>query len=311
MKRIVFMVCVMLLAVSETYGQLQTEYFFDIDPGYGKATQETSKTGENIFTLQTSQLDAGMHLLGIRSVDANGQWSPTITSPIYVFDPETDVSSAEWFIDTDPGFGNATRVTTAAGSNVITIPTKSISAGMHLLGIRSCSKSGQWSSTLTSPLYVTEPMDVARAEWFVDTDPGEGEANNIDINNTKETAFIVPTSELTEGDHSLTVRIMTTTGDWLPYAVTPFTVTMDTGIAEVKSIMSVDIHRTAEKIILTRCDNMNDANAEIFTVDGTKRDSSIWPTGEQTLNFNIPQQLSPVIVVVKKMNGTRFVKLIK
>lgn len=311
MKRIVLMVCVMLLAVSEIYGQLQTEYFFDIDPGHGKATQEASKAGENTFTLQTSKLNVGMHLLGIRSVDANGLWSPTITTPIYVFDPMTDVSSAEWFIDTDPGFGNATSMTMAAGNNVITMPTKEFSAGMHLLGIRSRSYSDQWSSTLTAPIYVTEPMNVARAEWFVDTDPGEGEANSIDINETQETAFIVPTSELDEGDHSLTVRIMTTTGQWLPYTVTPFTITTNTGIGEVKTIMAVNIRRTAEKIILTRCNDTDDTNAEIFTVDGIKRDSSIWPTDEQTLSFNIPQQLSPVIIVVKKKDGTRFVKLIK
>lgn len=47
---------------------------------------------------------------------------------------------------------------------------------------------------------------------------------------------------------------------------------------------------------------------------GLKSDMTMnntWSAGEQTLSFDVPQQLSPVIVVVKKMDGARFVKLVK
>lgn len=311
MKRILFMACVLLAAITNMYGQLTTEYFFDTDPGYGKATQNTAKVGDNTITLHTSQLDAGMHLLGIRSTDTSGQWSPTLTSPVYVFAPMADVASAEWFVDIDPGYGKGTGVNMSAGNNVLTISTKGMTTGMHLLGVRSCSKSGQWSPTITSTLYIAEPLDVAKAEWFVDTDPGEGRANSIDINGNNETVFTVPTASLTAGSHSLTVRIMTAAGHWLPYTVTPFDVTIKSGIAEVKNVMTVGIRRMADKITLTCGERMDNAHAEIFTVDGVKRGSNTWPAGEQTLSLDVPQQLSPVIVVVKKMDGTRFVKLVK
>lgn len=310
MRRIAFMTCVLFTAVADMYGQLKTEYFFDTDPGHGKATQKSTKAGDNALTLRTSQLDAGMHMLGIRSVDGEGHWSPTLTSPVYVFAPMTDVASAEWFVDEDPGYGNGTNVKLSAGSNVLNIPTKGMTTGMHLLGVRSCSKTGQWSPLFTSPLYVVEPWDAAKAEWFVDTDPGEGKANMIDISGTNETMFVVPTAELTEGSHSLTVRIMTSAGHWLPFEVTPFEVTMKTGIAEVKTTMQIAIRRTATHIVLTSQDNM-DANVEIFTVDGVKRASDNWTASEQTFSVDVPRQLSPVIVKVTNTDGKRFVKLVK
>ena len=142
MKRIHFITCVLLTAAVDMYGQLTTEYFFDTDPGHGKATQETTKAGDNALTLRTSQLDAGMHLLGIRSADGEGRWSPTLTSPIYVFAPKTDVAAAEWFVDTDPGYGKGTSMPASAGSNVLVISTKGMSSGMHLICVRSRSLSG-------------------------------------------------------------------------------------------------------------------------------------------------------------------------
>ena len=263
----------LLSASTEMYGQLKTEYFFDTDPGHGNATSVTTTAGDNDMTLRTSQLAAGIHLLGIRSTDTKGQWSPTLTSPIYVFDPMTEVSAAEWFVDTDPGHGKATRVTMASGSNVMTIPTGELSTGFHLLGVRSCSRSGQWSPTLTSPMYVASPMGAARAEWFVDTDPGEGKANAIDVSGQPEVTFMLPTDGLEVGPHSLTVRIMTALGQWLPFTVTPFTVTRNTGIATVESIMTVGISRADGRLVLTCGDNMDGARVEVFTTDGMKRAS--------------------------------------
>ena len=287
------------------------EYFFDTDPGHGNATSVTTAEGSNAMTLRTSQLAAGIHLLGIRSTDTKGQWSPTLTSPIYVFDPMTEVSAAEWFVDTDPGHGKATRVTMAAGSNVMTIPTGELSTGFHLLGVRSCSRSGQWSPTLTSPIYVAGRMGAARAEWFVDTDPGEGKANAIDVSGQPEITFMLPTTELEAGAHSLTVRIMTALGQWLPFTVTPFTVTRNTGIATVESVMTVGISRADGRLVLTCGDNMDGARVEVFTTDGMKRASASWTAGTQETSIDVPQQLSPVIVTVTKADGTRFVRLLK
>lgn len=311
MKRIHFITCVLLTAAVDMYGQLTTEYFFDTDPGHGKATQETTKAGDNALTLRTSQLDAGMHLLGIRSADGEGRWSPTLTSPIYVFAPKTDVAAAEWCVDTDPGYGKGTSMPASAGSNVLVISTKGMSSGMHLICVRSRSLSGQWSPTLTSPLYVAEPLDAAGAEWFVDADPGEGKANAIDISGKTETAFIVPTAGMAVGNHSLTVRIRTAAGNWLPFTVTPFSVTVNAGVAEVKSIMDVGIRRMAGRIVLTRTDNIGEACVDIVTVDGVKRAAAVWPAGSQEISVDVQHGLSPVIVAVTRKDGTRFVKLIK
>lgn len=245
MKHIILIACILLTAATEMYSQIKTEYFFDTDPGYGNAIQETTDVGENLLTLRTSQLDAGLHLLGMRTVDEEGRWSPTVTSPLYVFAPVTDISAAEWFIDTDPG---------------------------------------------------------------------EGMANIIETAGMGETTFVVPTSGLAEGGHSLMVRIMTSDGHWLPLSVTPFDVEIKegTGIAEVKRNMDIIIRRTSDGVLLTRNDNTDSGmNVKIFTTDGIECAGAVWHAGMQDISLKVPQQYSPVIVTVTKNDGTRFVRLIK
>ncbi|MDO5527690.1 MAG: hypothetical protein Q4F85_16585 [Prevotella sp.] len=382
MKRY-FMLLVLALNIFYTVqAQYKAEYFFDVDPGHGNAVQTAIDIGTNNLSLSTANLSEGFHLLGIRSVDAEGRWSPTVSHPVLVTNdfvyagaeyfvdadpgkgkgisiPVTDRKllafsvktdnlalgahnlsvriqhingtwtdvvtrpfviverqmetgfTLEYFYDADPGYGMARQVSVNEGSNIVYLSVDGLSEGMHLMSMRSKDKDGRWSPVVSSPVYVVSPQDLGKAEWFVDTDPGEGKANSIDINGNNETVFTVPTASLTAGNHSLTVRIMTAAGHWLPYTVTPFEVTIKSGIAEVKNVMTVGIRRTADKITLTCGERMDNAHAEIFTVDGVKRGSNTWPAGEQTLSLDVPQQLSPVIVVVKKMDGTRFVKLVK
>ena len=113
------------------------------------------------------------------------------------------------------------------------------------------------------------------------------------------------------GNHSLTVRIRTAAGNWLPFTVTPFSVTVNAGVAEVKSIMDVVILRMAGRIVLTRTDNIGEACVDIVTVDGVKRAAAVWPAGSQEISVDVQHGLSPVIVAVTRKDGTRFVKLIK
>lgn len=382
MKRY-FMLLVLALNIFYTVqAQYKAEYFFDVDPGHGNAVQTAIDIGTNNLSLSTANLSEGFHLLGIRSVDAEGRWSPTVSHPVlvtndfvyagaeyfvdtdpgkgkgisipvtdrkllafsvkadnlalgthnisvriqYINGTWTDVVThpfvvverqmeteftLEYFYDIDPGYGMARQVLVNEGNNIVYLSVDGLSEGMHLMSMRSKDKDGRWSPVVSSPVYLVSPQDLGKAEWFVDADPGEGRANSIDINGNNETVFTVPTASLTVGRHSLTVRIMTAAGHWLPYTVTPFEVTIKSGIAEVKSIMTVDIRRMADKLILTCGEGMDDAHAEIFTVDGVKRGSSTWLAGEHALSLDVSQQLSPVIVVVKKMDGTRFVKLVK
>lgn len=141
----------------------------------------------------------------------------------------------EYFIDTDPGFGNAVvSSTTISGTDVmnatatVTIPTTTM-PGVHTLFVRSFVKGngtdGKWSITNAytfenlSPTYPTaaETEDLINLEYFFDTDPGFKLGSAIvfaqlsNVSNLLATATI-PT--LTPGVHQLFVRSRNTNRHW-------------------------------------------------------------------------------------------------
>lgn len=71
------------------------------------------------------------------------------------------VSTMEYFIDTDPGFGNATPVTFTAAADIANLSisatgTSSLNSGPHYFYIRS--KQNPWSSTAVVPFTVNAPL---------------------------------------------------------------------------------------------------------------------------------------------------------
>jgi hypothetical protein len=128
------------------------EYFFDTDPGPGNGIRIF--TGRNTVTLvellDTSMLAPGIHRLYVRSRDSDGQWGmpQSITFLItWVAEPGTEVTRLEFFIDTDPGFGNGTPVELTPGASVsvdLPIPVGQIEHGNHYLYIRARNSEGGW-----------------------------------------------------------------------------------------------------------------------------------------------------------------------
>ena len=57
----------------------RVEWYLDNDPGYGNGTPITITAGQNLsglaINLNLTPLSSGVHLVGIRSRDANGAWS--------------------------------------------------------------------------------------------------------------------------------------------------------------------------------------------------------------------------------------------
>lgn len=157
---------------------LQVEYFIDNnDAGLGNCTQIPFTAGLNIANLNAniniSGLPSGVHRLYIRSKDANSKWSLTNFS---VFDNSAimpypvapgaapAVSTMEYFIDTDPGFGNAIPITVPGNTGDINgyainlNLSGSLSVGTHYLFIRS--KQNPWSLTNVVPFSATGTVPV-------------------------------------------------------------------------------------------------------------------------------------------------------
>ncbi|WP_345232606.1 FG-GAP-like repeat-containing protein, partial [Hymenobacter saemangeumensis] len=215
---------------------MRVEYFVDTDPGRGSATSVPLTAAADVanlsFGVPLASLSAGFHRLGARSRDAAGMWSLT-TSQTFYYEPlanqaASNIVRAEYFIDTDPGFGAGTSVpvptpgTDVAGL-VFNVDLSSVSAGFHRLSTRTRDANGKWSLTTSRSFYfepaLAQPTpNIVRAEYFLNTDPGFGLGVNIPLGtpltDVNGVAFNVDLSSLPAGFHRLNVRSRDAYGRW-------------------------------------------------------------------------------------------------
>ena len=216
----------------------RVEYFFDTDPGFGNAVAVPVNADTAIstfsFNADISGLGAGLHSMFIRSKDSNSQWSITRNQYLYKFPPLVNngalpaIVKLEYFIDTDPGFGNAINIPVTADSVInafaFNADISNLNAGLHSLFIRSKDASGEWSITRNQYLYKFPPLvnngalpAIVKLEYFIDTDPGFGNAINIPV--TSDTIinnlmFPIDTTGLVYGTHVVSVRSLDANGKW-------------------------------------------------------------------------------------------------
>lgn len=205
------------------------EYFWDVDPGAGKATRlditAASELNLNNVQIPTTGLSRGSHLLGIRAKGERG-WSPLITQEVYVLAATTDgsdISRVEYFWDVDPGYGKGKPLPFTKGQEVTidnaAVSTAGLTPGDHLLFVRAFGNGG-WTPTVSQTVYV-EPnavdLKVLNAEYFWNEDPGYGKGTPIALTPGQDISirdFTVPT-DLVHGDAMLFVRYRGTMG-WSP-----------------------------------------------------------------------------------------------
>ena len=139
------------------------EYYFDIDPGYGKGfTIQDIEDGTSQLAIDLSGLLPGAHILYLRSHDKN-RWSSTIACPLYVC-RHTDIVALEYFFDgNDPGEGKATQValpTNLSSTFTFEVPLNHLKVGDHLLHVRAKGIDGLWSVISTDAFAVTESTGI-------------------------------------------------------------------------------------------------------------------------------------------------------
>ena len=212
---------------------VQIEYFIDNDPGFGNATQISFSSTTNLnnvtFSLNTSNINSGLHTLFIRSKDANGIWSLTnrhsfVKSTINT--TNVNIVHAEYFIDYDPGFGNAITIPLTPNNPISSLTfnanVDTIKSGLHTLYIRTRDANGNWSLTNKHSFMrvtnVSPSANVVRAEYFIDTDPGFGNAVNIPISSPGTTVssftFSADLTTVNNGLHTLFIRTKDANGNW-------------------------------------------------------------------------------------------------
>jgi hypothetical protein len=137
----------------------RAEYFVDIDPGYGNGTAISLTGLPNLsFTYDFTSASSGVHRIGVRSKDANGGWSldglwlfvkpyPPTSSPS--LGPIPKIVAIEYYIDVDPGKGQATPVAFSAGQDISALTILTNATGLtnaaHKMGVRTKDENGVWS----------------------------------------------------------------------------------------------------------------------------------------------------------------------
>lgn len=222
------------------------EYFWDEDPGIGKASSLTltrAAAFDGTINVPTGLLMQGIHVLGVRLKTANGNWSPTITSSVYVHTPNptgdpTTLTAVEVFFDEDLGFGRniVQRISSKGGDTPIslslTVPA-TLPVGTHLLGLRTQTERGQWSGVQLTPITIFSSQLTAtinRVELFLDptTAYGAGTALTFSPANAQEVTVDdrVILGIQTPGRYTFQFRARDSNGRWSPNYAVPVDITL-------------------------------------------------------------------------------------
>lgn len=253
-RRLVFLGTVLLLASAmQAQDPVVVEYFLDTDPGYGQARSASISTGINQLEFDVSDASPGYHLLSVRSQGSEGRWSTTMSRPLFIDRPQ-DIVYVEYYIDADPGVGNGTPLDLPAlGYKFhldlgLQINTEGMALGEHELFVRACDALGQWTDVESRKFTIVEASgeepeiqgDLARMEYFFDTDPGYGNAFPLKQARTGENTYEMSFESLTSGYHLLNIRAQDETGKWSTVMSRPLYVTNPLKVTAVEFFIDDD-----------------------------------------------------------------------
>lgn len=136
-----------------------------------------------------------------------------------------NLTELEYFIDTDPGFGNGISMPLDPGETVavdFVLDLDAVPVGFHNLNYRVQDEGGIWSLTHSLPFFkaaettIAEDLAITTVEYFLDDDPGIGNAAQIETNhehNLIEQIFL-DLQDLPDGFYNLFTRVKDENGSW-------------------------------------------------------------------------------------------------
>jgi|GEM_PF-1355076 len=219
---------------------LAGEYFWDVDPGAGNGTPLLAFDGNYNEALEVAtatglgSIASGPHRLGVRINNGTSVWGSAFSTVVYVEDTTMVnppvLQSAEYFIDVDPGQGNATPLLAFDGNFDEALETcletglGGISSGPHALGIRLNSVPNGWGATFTTVFYLEDTATIDQpgiiaGEYFWDVDPGQGSATALlafdgNYDEALEVASANSLGGLSTGAHTFNARFQNQQGNW-------------------------------------------------------------------------------------------------
>lgn len=158
------------------------EYFINTDPGKGNGTPVTLNSG--VANITNLNLPVGSKVY-MRVKDNLGRWSLPfgMERKAYFTNTGAVLSYAEYFINSDPGRGNGTPVTISGDTIKITNLNLPVNDKVY---IRVKDNLNRWSmpyGMIRYVYYTIQGADLPYAEYFINTDPGQGNATPLTITN--------------------------------------------------------------------------------------------------------------------------------
>ncbi|MEI6436503.1 MAG: GEVED domain-containing protein [Bacteroidota bacterium] len=156
------------------------EYFVNTDPGQGNGTTATITSGTaNIANLN---VPVGSRVY-VRVKDSFGRWSKPmgIKRNAWFSNQNATLTYAEYFLNTDPGQGNGTSVSVT--SVIINLTNLNQPVGTKIY-VRVKDSFNRWSQPMgitRQGWYSIQGSTLTYAEYFINTDPGNGNGTPLSI----------------------------------------------------------------------------------------------------------------------------------
>lgn len=166
-----------------------------------------------------------------RLVAVSGQCSPTAVSGSATLIVVPALASLEYFVDIDPGIGQATPLSVGFNQTItnqtIGIPLQNRPAGVHTLGFRAKDADGYWSTTTLKP-FVTfgqVPAQNAKSIVLVEYTIDGQTPVSVPVAVSNGESIALPISlNLTDGVHIVATRVLDKGTNWSGYTTQPFVV---------------------------------------------------------------------------------------
>ena len=278
------------------------EYFLDTDPGL--SATESSRNIYEIdapfsfadldlvlkFEKHPEQLTTGLHRLYMRFKDSNGKWSVPQMRMVYIYDDQPIgqdwVTDAEYFFDTDPGFGNGGKVDDFSSGREQALSVANEPTGLHRMYVRAKNYTNNWGIPQMRMVYIMDEKPESKimdVEYFVDDDPGKGlgktfpliPAADVEIND-RASLF-----DVNIGPHKLFARAKNSLGEWgIPVSAD---ITVDNTIVNPELISPVKGDEVLTSNIVFKWENIGATRYELW-VDDDKQFNS-----KEVSPINIPE----------------------
>src|SRR5688572_26454425 len=307
----IFILLGMLFSINTVFSQniIKAEYFLDADPGPGNGTAVPGFTAGDIVnfpvTVPTSNLISGFHSLNIRVADENGVWSRYETRGFYLSTVTTtnttNITGAEYFIDSDPGPGKGTPANIGSPGAVVNfaVPVPvALTSGFHFLAIRVQDQEGKWSLFERRGFYLmSSPVDaspIVAAEYFYDIDPGTGSASPLSVSTPGDIitqTFLVPVpTSLSQGLHILAIRVKDHEGHWSFFERDTITVGAVSGSISCPENVTVDPFTNNCKAVVFNIDAVGlaeDDSSYTYAMTGATTGNGIGTASGQLFNAGV------------------------